>query len=97
MKIPKMSLKQCRYDIEEALLKKNIDWKKKILKKGLEAKIPEIKKNILEITGQEPSQQEIIDLFAYQMYTQINQIKNKEMTDQEFLDKAKKEFKEQML
>ena len=97
MKITKMSLAQCQKDIQTALTGTNIDWKKKVLKKGLEAQIPRLKEQIKQSTGKEPTQEELIQLFAYQMYCQLNQLKNKEMTDQEFLDKAKKEFKEQML
>jgi len=97
MKIQKMSLEKCKKDIEEALYGEKIDWKKKLLKNGLEAQIPRVKEAIKKETGSEPNEKELVQLFAYQMYIQINQIKNKEMTDQEFLDKAKKEFKEQLI
>lgn len=95
-KIPRMSLKQCEQDITEALTGTNLDWQKKFLKNGLEAKIPLLTKEIKEATNKEPTQKELIQLFAYQMYIQLNQIKLGKMTDQEFLDKAKKEFKEQL-
>lgn len=48
-------------------------------------------------TGKEPTIQDLIELFAYQMYTQVNMIKTGVMTDEQFLEKAMKEFKEQAM
>lgn len=97
MDLKKVDLQTCKNEIETALNGKNIDWKKKMLKTGLQAQIPKLKKEILGVTGKEPSDKDLIELFAYQMYTQVNMIKTGIMTNEEFLEKAKKEFKEQAL